>query len=476
MRKESGPFGMNELRRSLRTLLGLFSLTGWALAQTLCIPPAPSGTPSRPLTGYSAAGLEAYDRVMQRLLERYRIPGAALAVAKDGRLVLSRGYGFADVRTQEPVQPDALFRLASLSKPITAAAVLHLGESLVFQGVYPDLNSFLSEKAFDLLKIQPYGGKLTDPRLKNITLRDLLQHSGGWHRGWAGDPMFRPTLSDVARALHRPEHLSSREIVGYMLSRRLQFAPGSRSAYSNLGYAVLGLVVEKLSGQPYEAYVRAMLQPAGIYSVRAGKTRLQERLPREVRYHDFPGAPLVKSVLDGTLVNRPYGEFYLEAHTANGGLVASAPDLVRFVVALEGLRGPPLLSREALHEMLRRPRLAQYQKTPRYYALGWGVRVPQPQPAVPPLAGAAGQGSSEPRNPAVKPPLVLSLPPEQLEWSHDGAFAGSRTLLLRLPGGVVLAALFNSRPWNDWRFIAELRQGLENATQAVPHWPDYDCF
>ncbi|GIW24761.1 serine hydrolase [Meiothermus sp.] len=462
--------------RRLGTLLGLFTLTGWALAQTLCVPPAPTGTPNRPITGYSAASLEAYDRVIQRLLERYQIPGAALAVAKDGRLVLSRGYGFADVRTKEPVQPDALFRLASLSKPITAVAVLHLGESLVFQGVYPDLNSFLNEKAFRFINIPPYGGQMADPRLKQITLRDLLQHSGGWHRGWAGDPMFRPTLSDIARAMRRPERLSSRELIAFMMSRKLQFAPGSRSAYSNLGYAVLGLVIEKLSGQPYESYVQTMLRPLGIYSVRAGKTRLQERLKGEVRYYDFPGGPLVRSVVDGTLVNRPYGEFYLEAHTANGGLVASAPDLARLVVALEGLRGPPLLSREALHEMLRRPRLAQYEKTTRYYALGWGVRVPQPQPATPPLAVAAGQGSSEPRNPPEKPPLVFSLSPEQLEWSHDGAFAGSRTLLLRLPGGVVLAALFNSRPWNDWSFIAELRRGLENATQMVQTWPDYDCF
>ncbi|MDT7920244.1 MAG: serine hydrolase domain-containing protein [Meiothermus sp.] len=257
------------------------------------------------------------------------------------------------------------------------------------------------------------------------------------------------------------------------MSRPLQFAPGSRSAYANLGYAVLGQVTEQLSGQSYQSYVRAMLQPLGIYSLRAGKTRLQDRLPGEVRYYDFPKAPLVSSVLDGSLVNRPYGEFYLEAHSANGGLVASAPDLVRFVVALEGLRP---LSRATLAEMFRRPKLPQYEKTPRYYALGWAVRVPQPQALNPPPTRASGQGSSEPPTPAGQPPLVLTLPWEQLEWSHDGAFAGSRTLLLRLPNGVVLAALFNSRPWNDWSFIAELRRGLKSATQAVQHWPDYDCF
>jgi len=464
------------MSRAVHFFFALIGLSGAALAQTLCPPPAQAPHPSRPITGLSAPSLEPYDRVMQRLMERYHIPGGALAVAKDGRLVLSRGYGWADLQAKEPVQPGSLFRLASLTKPITAAAVLHLGEGLVLRGVYPNLNAFLSQKAFQIVQIRPYGGQIADPRLERITLRDLLQHSGGWHRGWAGDPMFRPTLSDIARAMQRPETLSSQELIGFMMGRPLQFAPGSRSAYSNLGYAVLGQVIEQLSGQSYQSYVRAMLQPVGIYSVRAGKTRLQDRLPGEVRYYDFPKAPLVRSVLDGSLVNRPYGEFYLEAHGANGGLVASAPDLVRFVVALEGLRPPALLSRETLAEMFRRPKLPQYEKNPHYYALGWGVRVPQPQALNPSPTRASGQGSSEPHTPAGQPPLVLTLPWKQLEWSHDGTFAGSRTLLLRLPSGVVLAALFNSRPWNDWSFIAELRWGLKSATRAVQHWPDYDCF
>lgn len=463
--------------RSLKTLFCLVAWMGWAWAQTICVPPV-GGTPGRPVTGYAAPSLEPYNRVMHRLMERYQIPGGALAVAKEGRLVLFRGYGWADLRAKEPVQPDSLFRLASLTKPITAVAVLHLGESLVFRGIYPDLNTFLNEKAFNFVKIRPYSGQIADPRLKHITLRDLLQHSGGWNRNWAGDPMFRPTLGEIAKAMQRSEKLSSQELIGFMMSRPLQFAPGTRSAYSNLGYAVLGRVIEGISGQRYETYVREMLGQMGIYSVRAGKTRLQDRLPGEVRYYDFPGAPLTRSVVDGSLVNRPYGEFYLEAHDANGGLVATAPDLARWVVVLEGLRSQAApLSREALEEMFRRPRLAQYAQTPRYYALGWGVRVPQPRLATPAhLAGAAGQGSSETRTLPQKQPVVLSLPFDQLEWSHDGAFAGSRTLLLRLPGRVVVVALFNSRPWNDGRFIAELRRGLENATQAVQHWPDYDCF
>jgi len=429
----------------MRWLSFIWMLGGLALAQTICIPPPPQsfGKDHKPLTGYSAPGLEGYDRVMTRLLEKYQIPGAALAVAKDGRLVLSRGYGWADVAAKEAVQPTSLFRLASLTKPVTAVATLHLGEALVRQGRYPSLKAFLAEKLINLLDLEPYGGKLGDPRIKQITLRDLLQHSSGWNRNAAGDPMYRPTLDYVAKAMGRSDTLSSRDLLSYLMSRNLSFTPGTRWAYSNIGYAALGQVIERLSGQSYQAYVTEMLARVGIRDVRFARTRETDRWPGEVHYYDFPNAPLVASILDGKQAPRPYGDFYLEAQEANGGLVASAQDMVRLVVSLEGLRPTPSpLSPEALAEMLRRPNLPQYAGRDRYYALGWEVQL---------------------KNGA-------------MEWSHDGALAGTRTLLLRLPNGVVSAAFFNSRPWNDWSFIAELKRGLEDAAQSVTRWPSYDCF
>jgi N-acyl-D-amino-acid deacylase len=429
----------------MRWLSLVLVLCGLALAQTICIPPPPGsfGKDNKPLTGYSAPGLEPYDRVMTRLLEKYQIPGAALAVAKDGRLVLSRGYGWADVAAKEPVQPTSLFRLASLTKPITAVTTLHLGETLVHQGRYPNLKAFLAEKLINLLDLEPYGGKLGDPRIKEITVRDLLQHSSGWNRNAAGDPMYRPTLDYVAKAMGKPDTLSSQELLSYLMSQSLSFAPGTRWAYSNIGYAALGRVIEQLSGQTYQRYVTGLLAGMGIGDVRFARTRESDRWPGEVRYYDFPSAPLVASVIDGKQAPRPYGDFYLEAQDANGGLVASAQDLVRFVVTLEGLRKTPSpLSREALAEMLRRPSLPQYAGRDRYYALGWEVRLKD----------------------------------GGMEWSHDGALAGTRTLLLRLPSGAVTAAFFNSRPWNDWSFITELKSSLEGATKAVTSWPDYDCF
>lgn len=437
---------LNAWAKHMRPLaLLVLVLCGLGLAQTICVPPPPQsfGKGNKPITGFSAASLEPYDRVMTRLLEKYQIPGGSLAVAKDGRLVLSRGYGWADVEAKEPVVPTSLFRLASLTKPVTAVTVLHLGETLVQKGAYPDLKAFLSEKMLNLLDLEPYGGKLGDPRVKDITVRDLLQHSSGWNRNVAGDPMYRPTLDYVAKAMGKPDTLSSRELISYMMGKSLSFTPGTAWAYSNIGYAVLGRVVEKASGQTFQNYVSTLLRSIGIYDAHFARTSAKDRWPGEVRYYDFPGSPLVDSILDGQKAPRPYGDFYLEAQDANGGLVASAQDLVRFVVNLEGWRGPsPLLSRTALTEMLKRPNLPQYVGRDKYYALGWTVRLKD--------------GGTE--------------------WSHDGALAGTRTLLLHLPGGVVTAAFFNSRPWNDWSFIAELRNSLENASKAVQSWPGYDCF
>ncbi|WP_158531650.1 MULTISPECIES: serine hydrolase [unclassified Meiothermus] len=422
-----------------------FSRAGFAQPVNVCLAPLPTtfGTPAKPLTGYSDRSLEPFDRVMTRLLERYQIPGASLAVSKDGRLLLARGYGWADVEAKEPVHPDSLFRIGSLTKPITAVTVLHLGEQLVRQGRFPNLETFLQARVYELLALEPKGGQLGDPRIADITVRDLLQHSAGWNRNVAGDPMFRPTLTYVARSLGMGEAMPVQPLIEYMFSRKLSFTPGTFSAYSNLGYAVLGQLIERLSAQSYAAYLQKMLGQMGIHHITVGHTRLQDRLPGEVRYYDFPNAPLVPSVLDGSMVPRPYGEFYLEAQAANGGLVASAPELVKFVAVLEGHRPEASpISPEARKIMLERPPLPQYKGSKVYYALGWSVR------------------------------------PEKngLMWSHDGALAGTRTLLLRLPDDTVIAAFFNSRPWNDWSFIADLKNSLLNAAQQVTRWPGYDCF
>lgn len=189
--------------------------------------------------------LAPFDQLMTGLLSKYGIPGGSIAITKNGRLIFARGYGYADADAQIPAQPDSRYRIASLSKAITAVTVMHLVE----QGLLT-----LDQPAFALLPdLQPPGGSTPDPRLASITIRNLLNHTGGWDDTATGsnfDPMFNSPK--ITQALSVPAPASTENIIRYMRGQPLQFAPGTQYAYSNFGYAVLGRIIERVTGMSYE--------------------------------------------------------------------------------------------------------------------------------------------------------------------------------------------------------------------------------
>ena len=180
--------------------------------------------------------MEAFDRLVPELMHRYNLPGGALAIVKDGRLVFARGYGLADIQNQEPVQPDSLFRIASLSKQVTAVAALKLVE---------DGKLDLDENAFEILSdFKDPEGASRDPRIDQITVRHLLHHAGGWDKEVAGfDPMWIPAR--IARETGAAKPISCSDVIHFMLGQPLDFDPGTRYAYANFGYCVLGRIIEK---------------------------------------------------------------------------------------------------------------------------------------------------------------------------------------------------------------------------------------
>ncbi|MGH7331180.1 MAG: serine hydrolase domain-containing protein [Candidatus Rokuibacteriota bacterium] len=111
---------------------------------------------------------------MTDILREQRVAGASLAIAKDGRLVLAKGYGFANVQAGESVRPQSLFSLGSVTKPITAVAILKLSE----QGKVR-LDDYLVSVLSDLAPLP--GQTVFDPRFRAITVRQLLYHAGGWN-------------------------------------------------------------------------------------------------------------------------------------------------------------------------------------------------------------------------------------------------------------------------------------------------------
>ena len=384
-----------------------------------------------PMTGTAVPELASFDRVITDLMKRWGIPGGAIAVVKDGRLVLARGYGYSDAVTKEPVAPDALFRIASVSKPITAVAVLKLAE----QGRID-----LDAKAFALLpSLTPPAGATVDARLDAITVRQLLTHLGGWDRDRSGDPMFRAT--QIAAALGTPPPASVESVIRYMRGQPLDFAPGDRYVYSNFGYAVLGRIIEQVSGQSYGTYVTdAVLRPVGANRTRLGRSLPADRAPGEVRYYD--GGGLASSVFpSGGQVAWPYGGFYLEAMDAHGGWISSAVDLARFITGVDGLpTRPDVLRAETIERMIARPPTV-WDASAFHYGAGWLVR------------------------------------PQQGNWWHNGSLPGTSSLIVRTGTGLAWAVLFNARSMvSGSTFEQEVDPAVWQAVAQVTTWPSHDLF
>jgi N-acyl-D-amino-acid deacylase len=382
-------------------------------------------------TGTEVKELESFDRGITELMQKYEIPGGTAAVAKDGRLVYVRGFGWADRKNRVPMQPTALMRIASISKPFTAAAILRLveqGRLKLTDPILPYLKKFGADTE-----------KHLDPRWRQITIERLLRHTAGFDRGKSFDPMFMPQLP-------KPP-LDQAAIIRYMLGRPLDYDPGTHYVYSNFDYCMLGRVIEALTDERYEYAVREMvLRPAGITRMKLGRTRLADRAAGEVVYHTRPTDKPGKSVFpeEKNLVDEPYGDFYLEALDSHGGWIASAADLVRFAAALDGQRSPRILKPESIEktESLSDPPVYAGKGKGSYYGFGW----------------------------------VIVSRPKGKYWFHDGLLAGTRTLLIRYRHGVVMAVLFNGQTAEKGDFYGEFRQTLVKAADEVEKWPKGDLF
>ncbi len=393
---------------------------------------------------------EAFDREVESFMQSRKIPGGALAVVKDRRLVYARGYGWADREKQFPAKPDSLFRIASISKPFTAVAVLKLVQERRLD---------LEARAFELIDLPAFvpEGKKADPRLQRITIRQLLQHTGGWDRDKSFDPMFR--CREIAKTLGTPCPPGPREIIRYMLGQPLDFDPGARYAYSNLGYCILGRVLERITGVAYDKHVQdEVLAPSGIKRMRLGGSRVEQRVDGEVAYYMRENSTS-RSVFDEAKVPWPYGGFCLEAMDAHGGWLASTVDLARFAAALDNSRAgfepakpgilPHVLKSETLQTMSRRPAPpVGVDKTGKpastYYGCGWNVRP----------VGSADQAS----------------------YWHTGSLPGTSTLLVRRWDGLSWAVLFNQRSEDKQLPDNAIDPALHRAADAVGEWPSKDLF
>ncbi|QDA60226.1 serine hydrolase domain-containing protein [Hymenobacter jejuensis] len=363
-------------------------------------------------------------------MQRWKIPGASVAIARQGKLVYARSFGYADLQRTVPMQPYNLLRVASISKPVTAVAIMKLVESGQIS---------LDHKAFGpngYLNSPYYSSVITDKRIYNITVRNLLEHSAGWNREVAcdgygsSDPIDFPL--HVAKVLHVPNPVGDSTLVRFLLAKGLNFTPGARFAYSNIGYLVLGKIIESVTGQHYEAWVRSnLLTPSGVQEAHLGHNLLADKLERESEYFSETRSRSCYGTRKD--VQTPYGGCNLEAMNAHGGWVFSARDLVRFVLAVDGSpTRPDLLGPGTIDTM------TQASAAQRHYAKGWMVN-------------------------------------KNNTWWHTGSLDGTASCVVRTSAGYTWAILLNGRgPSNRfWNDLEDLGWDCINGSNA---WPTHDLF
>jgi len=389
-----------------------------------------------PTTGDEVSQFAEADKWMQEFLAANKIPGGSLAIAVDGQIKLARGYGYADRDAKQPVEPSSLFRVASVSKPITAVAVLKLADEGKLK---------LDDKIVDVLKlwqvgVPPSGGSVPakagtptdhDPWWDDVTLFHLLTHTGGWDRNRSGDPMFMD--QKITAAFSTPLPATHRHVIDFQFTRGIDFAPGERYVYSNFGYCLLGRAIEQASGQPYEQYVKEQLfAPLGITSARIGGSLPSQRCEGEVCYYtidEYKDAAVVGPSIGLEEVPGQYGGWQQELLDSHGGWIMSSIDLVKFALALDEMEDG-----SSTRGSLLKPETARTMFMPQ----------------VPLTFGAESQV------PGYGLGWVVARQADGSMWAqHGGALPCTAAILGRLEDRVWIAALFNLGRTADDKWLAQ---------------------
>lgn len=334
--------------------------------------------------------------IAEAFLKTHNAPGLSAAFALDSAIVHRVAFGSATLDRTTPLEPRHRFRIASVSKPITAAAIM----LLVDQGKLSLDSRVLGPGGILEMDYSIYNG---DPRLGDITVDHLLCHtSGGW--GKEKDPMFQN------------DELNTGELIQWTLvNRPLEHEPGANHDYSNFGYCLLGRVIENVSHQPYDTYVKnSVLKRCGISEMCIAGSTKEERLEDEVEY-------LAQTPEDA---DSPYS-VNMRRIDAVGGWLATSEDLVHFAVGVGNKANETTLLSPASLEKMVEPSEANKR-----CARGWFVN------------------------------------PQGHRW-HNGSLPGVSSILVSTSFGITWAALMNTR-FNE--ATIQLDELMWEMARAVPDW------
>ena len=296
-----------------------------------------SGKKSADFEVYVQSGNDKIDYKVYDFMRKYDIPGVSVSVMKGEEVIYSKGYGFAisgngDGRV--PATENTLYRIGSMSKQFTTLCIMTLYERGLLD---------IDDKVFGAGGIlnEQFPG-VTGPKA-TITIRNLLQHNSGFPT--SPDPMFS-SIRDGK---------SLDDLIRYVLEQNLENDPGSKYNYYNMGFGMLGRVVEVVSGKPYEQFLKEdVLAKMGIDDIHVGGA-LADRRPNEAVYYSQSGT-------DGYA--NP-----MKVIAAAGGIIASTEQLMKVLAHIDGAAGvPDIVKKETLDWMYNSP-------SPNYarYSLGWRI-------------------------------------------------------------------------------------------------------
>ena len=349
--------------------------------------------------------LRGMDAAIEKYMAYWRLRGVSLSIMRNDSLLFCKGYGWADKEAGVEMSPAYIMRVASVSKLLTATAIMKLQEAGRLH---------LKDTVFEpsgILRDTAYTSVMKDPLYNLITVEDLLRHKGGFTAS-GGDPMFSTRTIMLQNHLDTPP--DNIELMRIYLRRRLRFRPGTSQYYSNFGYLLLSKIIEQVSGLDYETYMRdSVLVPAGCYDMHIAHNYYEERYPGEVKYYNGADTLLVEEYNNsGRMVERCYGGSDVRALSGAGAWVTSTPELARFVASIDGRPGvPDIISGESVDAMTE-------WFDPETYSLGWNDTKPTG------------------------------------EWTRTGTLSGTSALIKYYPDGECWIMVTNTSTWKGPGFTS----------------------
>lgn len=360
--------------------------------------------------------LEDMENKIKRYLLRWEINGAQIAVTRNDSLLYVKGFGWADMEKKQEMQPSHIMRLASVSKLLTAVGVMRLAEVGTLK---------LSDHVFGpkgILNDTAFTNAIKDQRYLDITVEQLLRHKAGFTTG-AGDPMFSTRYIMMQNRLTTPP--DNNTLMKILLKRRLGFTPGTAKRYSNVGYTLLSMIIEKKTRMSYEDYMRKFVfEPAGCYDFHIAGSYEKDRRRNEVKYYMHKGSePVYEYNNSGRMVEKCYGENDIPNLKGAGAWCASAAELSRLVASIDLLPGvKDILSKKSVEFMTR-------EMPDHDFSIGWNF-CPKGRP-----------------------------------WIRTGSLSGTSALVLRYPDGECWILITNTSTWKGHGFSNDTMRLFERLRQ-----------